>query len=131
MSETSKRNYETNLLLLFCFRITSWVCIRDTVHLCPKRWLEFAHLYFLTWPESHTRHFLFHWSNKILYKNLNFGVFVSYSYIVIFKVRVNHNSKSTRPIVLEFCTVLLHIIHQVSLGAFLFILIVINFPITN
>ena len=45
------------------------------------------------------------------------GVFLK---LVIFEVRVHHNSKSTGPIVLKFCTVLLHIIHQVSLEDFLF-----------
>ena len=51
--------------------------------------------------------------------------------LVIFEVPVHHNSNPTGPIVLKFCTVLLHIIHQVSLGAFLFILIIINFTTTN
>ena len=51
--------------------------------------------------------------------------------LVIFEVCVHYNSKSTGPIVLKFCTVLLHIIYQVSLGDFLFIWIIISFTITN
>ena len=64
-------------------------------------------------------------------KNIKDGVFILFSKTCYFLSLVHHNSKSTGPIVLKFCTVLLHIIHQVSLGAFLFILIIINFAITN
>ena len=49
----------------------------------------------------------------------------------IFEVRVHDNSKYTGPIVLKFCTVLLHIIHQVTLGASLFFLSINYFTITN